>query len=97
MNLGAQLGPMSITKLYPNWACQMGPIHCPKFVLSGFLLDLDLLVSSLPRATVRTLKPKNLKKTLKPKNFLLKPKVFTSPGGNRPHVRSDFLHRFMPE
>src|SRR6218665_912392 len=35
MNLGAQLGPMSITKLSPNWACQMGPIHCPKFLLSG--------------------------------------------------------------
>src|SRR6218665_1595871 len=31
MNLGAQLGPMSITKLSPNWACQMGPIHCHKF------------------------------------------------------------------
>src|SRR6218665_1551213 len=30
-----QLGPMSITKLSPNWACQMGPIHCPKFLLSG--------------------------------------------------------------
>src|SRR6218665_1040987 len=26
---------MSITKLSPNWACQMGPIHCPKFLLSG--------------------------------------------------------------
>ena len=26
---------MSITKLTPNWACQMGPIHCPKFLLSG--------------------------------------------------------------
>src|SRR6218665_1393010 len=26
---------MSITKLSPNWACQMGPIHCPKFFLSG--------------------------------------------------------------
>src|SRR6218665_1247609 len=33
--LGSQLGPMSITKLSPNWACQMGPIHCPKFLLSG--------------------------------------------------------------
>src|SRR6218665_3754002 len=37
MNLGAQLGPMSITKLSPNWACQMGPIYCPKFLLSGML------------------------------------------------------------
>src|SRR6218665_3359339 len=27
MNLAALLGPMSITKLSPNWACQMGPIH----------------------------------------------------------------------
>src|SRR6218665_610502 len=35
MNLGAQLGPMSIIKLSRNWACQMGPIHCPKFLLSG--------------------------------------------------------------
>src|SRR6218665_1709318 len=26
---------MSITKLSPNWACQMGPIHCPKFLLPG--------------------------------------------------------------
>src|SRR6218665_179013 len=26
---------MSITKLSPNWACQMGAIHCPKFLLSG--------------------------------------------------------------
>ena len=33
--LGSQLGPMSITKLSSNWACQMGPIHCPKFLLSG--------------------------------------------------------------
>src|SRR6218665_3586872 len=31
----AQLGPMSITKRSPNWACQMGPILCPKFLLSG--------------------------------------------------------------
>src|SRR6218665_3786977 len=33
MNLGAQMGPVSITKLSPNWVCQMGPIHCPKFLL----------------------------------------------------------------
>src|SRR6218665_344129 len=33
--LGSQLGPMSITKLSPNWACQMGPIHCINFLLSG--------------------------------------------------------------
>src|SRR6218665_722963 len=26
---------MSITKLSPNWACQMGPIQCPKFLLPG--------------------------------------------------------------
>jgi len=37
---GSQLGPMSITKLSLNWACQMGPIHCPKFLLSGMLLQL---------------------------------------------------------
>src|SRR6218665_2073286 len=27
--------PMSITKLSPNWACQMGPIHLINFLLSG--------------------------------------------------------------
>src|SRR6218665_2403685 len=43
--LGSQLGPMSITKLSPNWACQMGPIHCPKFLLPG--PSLYALVSSL--------------------------------------------------
>src|SRR6218665_2264024 len=26
---------MSITKLSPNWACQMGPIHLINFLLSG--------------------------------------------------------------
>src|SRR6218665_1742333 len=35
MHLGAQLEPKSITKLSPNWSCQMGLIHCPKFLLSG--------------------------------------------------------------
>ena len=35
MNLGAQLGPMSIKNNPPNWACQMGPIHCSKYLLSG--------------------------------------------------------------
>src|SRR6218665_2298292 len=35
INLRAQLGPVSITKLSPNWACQMGPIHLIKFLLSG--------------------------------------------------------------
>src|SRR6218665_2560479 len=35
MNLAAQLGPVSITKLSPNWACQMGPIHLIIFLLSG--------------------------------------------------------------
>jgi len=29
------MGPMSITKLSPNWACQMGTIHCAKFLMSG--------------------------------------------------------------
>src|SRR6218665_1384192 len=33
MNLGAQLGPLSITKLSPNWACQMGPIHFINFAV----------------------------------------------------------------
>src|SRR6218665_2554562 len=37
MHFRAQLGPLSITKLSPNWACQMDPIHCPKFLLSGLL------------------------------------------------------------
>src|SRR6218665_3032034 len=37
---------MSITKLSPNWACQMGPIHCPKFLLSGKVC-LPLVTSSL--------------------------------------------------
>src|SRR6218665_2968693 len=36
--LGFQLGPMSITKLSPNWACQMGPIHFINFLLSGMAL-----------------------------------------------------------
>src|SRR6218665_1545012 len=36
MYLGAQLGPISLTKLSPNWACQMGPIHCPNFLLFGW-------------------------------------------------------------
>src|SRR6218665_3424205 len=35
--LGFQLGPMSITKLSPNWACQMGPIHFINFLLSGMI------------------------------------------------------------
>ena len=43
MNLGAQLGPVSITKLSPNWACQMGPIHCPKFLLSGVDVHMEKL------------------------------------------------------
>src|SRR6218665_2665776 len=49
MNLGAQMGPMSITNLSPNWACQMGPIHCPKLLLSGSLPSYHLSLSpSLP-------------------------------------------------
>src|SRR6218665_4095572 len=35
MNLGDQLGPMSITKLSPNWACKMGPFYFPKFCCQG--------------------------------------------------------------
>ena len=35
------MGPVSITKLSPNWACQMGPIHCPKFLLTGLGLHDD--------------------------------------------------------
>ena len=49
MNLGAQLGPMSITKLSPNWACQMGPIHCPKFLLSGETSKLPLPGDDSPK------------------------------------------------
>src|SRR6218665_570339 len=29
----------TVTKLSPNWACQMGPIHCPKCLLSGLPLS----------------------------------------------------------
>ena len=32
------MGPMSITKLSPNWGCQLGPNYCPKFLLSGLKL-----------------------------------------------------------
>src|SRR6218665_72505 len=50
MNLGAQMGPLSITKLSPNWACQMGPIHCPKFLLSGRqALDQHVVVDGIKR------------------------------------------------
>src|SRR6218665_2661228 len=44
--LGSQLGPMSITKLSSNWACQMGPIHCPKFLLPGTVLARILYAAS---------------------------------------------------
>src|SRR6218665_554727 len=50
MNLGAQMGPLSITKLSPNWACQMGPIHCPKFLLSGTDLCFYFPVLNVKRA-----------------------------------------------
>src|SRR6218665_812344 len=40
MNLGAQLGPLSITKLSRNWACQMGHIHFINFLLSGLSAEL---------------------------------------------------------
>src|SRR6218665_814816 len=43
---------MSITKLSPNWACQMGPIHCPKFLLPG----LPFLPHPLPYAHVLLLR-----------------------------------------
>src|SRR6218665_4046763 len=47
MNFGAQLGPMmTITELSPNWACQMGLIHCPKYFCSlGYEADRKLLIS----------------------------------------------------
>jgi len=32
------MGPLSITKLSPNWACQMDPIYFINFLLSGLLL-----------------------------------------------------------
>src|SRR6218665_2752943 len=41
--LGSQLGPMGITKLSPNWTCQMGPIHFLKFLLSAWV---DRIVSA---------------------------------------------------
>src|SRR6218665_4002316 len=44
--LGSQLGPMSITKLSPNWACQMGPIHCINFLLSGWLVAAEIISTS---------------------------------------------------
>src|SRR6218665_2715712 len=37
MNLGAQLGPMSIANSSTNWACQMGPIHFPKICCLGYM------------------------------------------------------------
>src|SRR6218665_184302 len=55
--LGSQLGPMSITKLSPNWACQMGPIHCINFLLSGFFvsptetLRVKIMYQKIERAT----------------------------------------------
>src|SRR6218665_1601936 len=39
---------MSITKLSPNWACQMGPIHCPKFLLPG--LGIYRVVQNKPHS-----------------------------------------------
>src|SRR6218665_1240007 len=52
MNFGVQLGPLSITKLSPNWACQMGPIYCPKFLLSGKCLGGMLEWGRLPISLV---------------------------------------------
>src|SRR6218665_1549646 len=37
---------MSITKLSPNWACQMGPIHFINFLLSGSSLQCKTLCTS---------------------------------------------------
>src|SRR6218665_1467133 len=48
MNLGAQQGPMSITKLSPNWASQMGPNHCPKILLSGSQSALEFFPIHCP-------------------------------------------------
>ena len=31
------MGPLSIIKLSPNWACQMGPFYFINFLLSGQL------------------------------------------------------------
>src|SRR6218665_2703517 len=44
---------MSITKLSPNWACQMGPIHCPKFLLPG----LCIYIYICPHTHARTRRP----------------------------------------
>src|SRR6218665_2470258 len=52
MNLGAQLGPLSITKLSPNWACQMGPIHFINFLLSGSETDKETETSFPPLTSV---------------------------------------------
>src|SRR6218665_1907286 len=35
INWVSQLERVSITKLSPNWGCQMGPIHFINFFLSG--------------------------------------------------------------
>src|SRR6218665_3949940 len=43
MNYVSQLGPVSITKISPNRACQMGPRQRPITLLSGdFVLDKHL-------------------------------------------------------
>src|SRR6218665_3003686 len=52
--LGSQLGPMSITKLSPNWACQMGPIHCPKFLLPGLCIYTYIYICPHTHARTRT-------------------------------------------
>src|SRR6218665_1426680 len=45
---------MSITKLSPNWACQMGPIHCPKFLLPGYLrLAFHSFIHSIIHSFIR--------------------------------------------
>src|SRR6218665_3230907 len=50
MNLGAQLEPVSITKLSPNWACQMGPIHCPTFLLYGTGYESQVIIMQCCRS-----------------------------------------------
>src|SRR6218665_3313902 len=55
-NFLAQMGPLSITKLSPNWACQMGPIHCPKFLLSGNEKEAFSRRNELPRGGLRSTK-----------------------------------------
>src|SRR6218665_4052594 len=81
--LGAQLGPMSIAKLSPDWACQMDPIHFSKLCCLGGLADVAFLCTSGSR-TSETGGGKFSTKFLNdlfrhfPKNFFHFPNKFSS-------------------